>query len=391
MQLYWKTAASVSRHEPENYVRSLQVDVRCFDENTEREYLVARVALDHVLWGDAIADGESLFRICDNDSQGLHELHVILTNGTNNIRDDLEIPAPVSAVIFVHNAVFHPDVRPYRIAVLDVVFNLLGEHTLAVMWREVGDLTEREQVELGLARVAGTNLVFRHNALSTPYAELNPEVWTSTSTAPRKSTGGSCGSGSGRGASNPTTRHESNTYSTRATHVVVPRTWLMRLRCNRNESTPPHARTASATCRAVSAPPHPPTTVFTNATFASTAERSDTGDGAAVGTEAAITSAAFAAARAGSDSGVLSFRGGFTTGLDSAFSARFLSSLLMLWTVVRMDFSGAVTPYSRALRITSSADSVRSSFRMERTTELMTGADMECPYMYWKWTLATGR
>lgn len=174
MQLYWKTAASVSRHEPEDYVRSLRVDVRCFDESIEREYLVARVAVDHILWGDAIADGESLFRICDNDSQGLHELHVILTDGTNNIRDDLEVPAPISSVIFVHNAVFHPDVQRYRIPVLDAVFNLLGESSLAVIWREVGDLAEHEQVELGLARVAGTNLVFRHNALTTPYLEQHP-------------------------------------------------------------------------------------------------------------------------------------------------------------------------------------------------------------------------
>ncbi|MBP3955687.1 hypothetical protein J8F10_10380 [Gemmata sp. G18] len=75
-------------------MRSLRVDVRCFDESIEREYLVARVAVDHILWGDAIADGESLFRICDNDSQGLHELHVILTDGTNNIRDDFGGPGP---------------------------------------------------------------------------------------------------------------------------------------------------------------------------------------------------------------------------------------------------------------------------------------------------------
>jgi hypothetical protein len=158
----------------EDYVRQLRIDVRCWNENIEREYLVARLGVDHILWADAIADGTSLFQICDNDSEGLHQLHVILTEGTNDIRDDLHVDEPVESVVFVHNALFHPDVYPYRVVALDAVFNLFGSHSLAVMWQEVGDIPEKEQVQLGLARVAGAGLVFRHNARTTPYAEQYP-------------------------------------------------------------------------------------------------------------------------------------------------------------------------------------------------------------------------
>lgn len=174
MRLRWRTIASVGREDLEDYVRSVRIDVSSWNEDNEREYLVARLGVDHILWGDAVADGESLFAICDNDSQGLHELHVILTKGTNNIRKDLKVELPVDAVVFVHNAVFHPAVHPYRVAILDAVFTLFGRDSLDVMWREVGDVPEAEQVRLGLARVAGAGLVFRHNALTTPYSEEHP-------------------------------------------------------------------------------------------------------------------------------------------------------------------------------------------------------------------------
>jgi hypothetical protein len=38
------------------------------------------LAMDQILWGQALADGVPLFGICDNDSQGLHEAYVILTD-----------------------------------------------------------------------------------------------------------------------------------------------------------------------------------------------------------------------------------------------------------------------------------------------------------------------
>jgi hypothetical protein len=174
MQLHWRSVASTSRRELEDYVRSFRIDVRCWDEDGTREYLVGRVAADEILWGDAIDDGESLLDICDCDSQGLHELHVILTQGTNEFREDLQIEEPVHYVLFVYEAVFHPDITPYRVSVLDAVFGLFGIYSLAVMWREVGDVPVVEQVQLGLCKVAGTDLVFRHNALVSPYSQQQP-------------------------------------------------------------------------------------------------------------------------------------------------------------------------------------------------------------------------
>ncbi|MBN9517402.1 hypothetical protein J0H58_02610 [bacterium] len=174
MRFRWRTSSAVGRQELDDYVRSVRIDVWDWDEDIENEYLVARLGVDHILWGDAVADRVSLFAVCDNDSQGLHELHVILTEGTNTIREDLRVELPVDAVVFVHNAVFHPAAHPYRVAVLDAVFTLFGNDSLAVMWQNVGDVPEAEQVRLGLARVAGTGLVFRHNAYTTPYSVEYP-------------------------------------------------------------------------------------------------------------------------------------------------------------------------------------------------------------------------
>ena len=56
---------------------------------TDEQYVVGKLAMDQILWNDALADGVPLFDICDNDSQGLHEAHVILTNGNDSFRPDL--------------------------------------------------------------------------------------------------------------------------------------------------------------------------------------------------------------------------------------------------------------------------------------------------------------
>jgi hypothetical protein len=174
MQLRWVTLAPTSRDDLGDYVRELRIDVLCWDEPIEQEYLVARLSVDQILWADATRDGESLFAICDNDSQGLHELHVILTDGTNEIRDDLQVDEYVESVVFVHEALFHPDVYQFRVPALDAVYMLFGPFSLAVMWEDVGGVPVADQVQLGLARVAGSGLVFRHNAVPTPYSQQHP-------------------------------------------------------------------------------------------------------------------------------------------------------------------------------------------------------------------------
>jgi hypothetical protein len=135
------------------------------------EYTVGKLALDQILWMDAIVDGVSLFEVCENDSQGMHEVHTILTKGKQEFRADLQIDAVTSHVLFLHAAVFHPSIHEYRHGILDAAFNLFGEESLAVMWKNSSGLCEAEMADLGFRKIAGSDVIFRHSALQTTFGK----------------------------------------------------------------------------------------------------------------------------------------------------------------------------------------------------------------------------
>ena len=165
--------ASIGRHQLEDYVRELEVDVLAFDKSGQ-EVLVGRIAATQVLWADAENDRESLFDICDSDSQGLYEVYRILTDKQGKIRTDLNADEVVDHIIFVHRIVLHPDLAFCRRAILDSVVTLFGCESLAVMWKETGSFTESELAELGFCKIAGEELIFRHSGFKTPFSKAHP-------------------------------------------------------------------------------------------------------------------------------------------------------------------------------------------------------------------------
>jgi hypothetical protein len=175
MRLRCEFTACVARCDESDYVRHLVVSILCFDEEIAYEYLVGRLAMDQILWNDALEDGEPLFDICDNDSQGLHEAHVILTDGHDTFRPDLGIAEVANHVMFLYGTVFHPSIHAYRQAILDAAFNLFGEDSLAVMWLDTSGLTEPELADLGFKKIAGAELIFRHSAHPTPFSDRHPK------------------------------------------------------------------------------------------------------------------------------------------------------------------------------------------------------------------------
>lgn len=174
MRLRCEFSTPVSRHEEDDYVHHLVISVECYDEHCSQAYLVGKLAMDQILWSDALANGFPLFDICDNDSQGLHEAHVILTNGHDTFRPDLGINEVTNHVMFLYGAVFHPAIHAYRQGVLDAAFNLFGEDSLALMWLDTSGLTEPELAELGFKKIAGEDLIFRHSAHRTPFSDRHP-------------------------------------------------------------------------------------------------------------------------------------------------------------------------------------------------------------------------
>jgi hypothetical protein len=175
MRLRCEFSTPVARTEVDNYVRHLVIGVECYDERCANSYLVGKLAMDQILWNDALTDGVPLFDICDNDSQGLHEAHVILTDGHDTFRPDLRINEPTHHVLFLYGAVFHPAVHPFRQGILDTAFNLFGEDSLALMWLDTSGLAEPELAELGFQKIAGEALIFRHSTLRTPFGDRHPQ------------------------------------------------------------------------------------------------------------------------------------------------------------------------------------------------------------------------
>jgi hypothetical protein len=167
--------AAVARTDLEDYVQNLEIAVMCFDQECATEYVVAKLVMDRILWADAQVDGVSLFEVCDNDSQGMHELHVILTKGKQEFRRDLKIDEVTNHVIFLYRAVFHPAVHLNRQSILDTAFKLFGRESLAVMWQETSGLSDAELADLGFRKVASSQMVYRHSASRTNFEDRHPK------------------------------------------------------------------------------------------------------------------------------------------------------------------------------------------------------------------------
>ena len=165
--------SGIGRHQPEDYVRELEIAVFSYDQSGHK-VILGRIAATQVLWIAAEIDGQSLFDICDNDSQGLYEVYRTLTNKKGQIRTDLKGYEVVDHVIFVYRIVLHPDLVFCRRAILESVVTLFGHDSLAVMWKDTGNFSESELAELGFCKIAGEELIFRHSAFKTPFSETAP-------------------------------------------------------------------------------------------------------------------------------------------------------------------------------------------------------------------------
>jgi hypothetical protein len=171
MRLHCAFSTPVARMDLDDYIRHLEIGVVCFGEDGLNQYTVGKLAMDQILWADAVVEGVSLFEVCDDDSQGLHEVHSILTKGGHEFRADLRIQEITSHLLFLYRAVFHPLIQPFRQGILQAAFTLFGEESLAVMWKDTSGLSEPELADLGFCKIADSDLIFRHSALRTPFGD----------------------------------------------------------------------------------------------------------------------------------------------------------------------------------------------------------------------------
>jgi hypothetical protein len=174
MRLSVSFSAVLARTELEDYVRHLEINVLSLDENRLTEYVVGKLAMDQILWAEAVRDGVSLSDVCANDSQGMHELHLILTNDNPSFRPNLQIDQITNHVMFLYLAIFHAAVDAYRQGIIDAAFKLFGKESLAVMWRDTSGLPGAKLRDMGFASAPGSDLIFRHSAGRSRFSDEHP-------------------------------------------------------------------------------------------------------------------------------------------------------------------------------------------------------------------------
>jgi len=165
-------AVPVGRREYTDYIRTLDLSVTYCDE-LGIELVLGRIAGDQLLLAEVELDGENLFEICDEDSQGMYELYEALFKD-GEFQPELSLDDPAEHILFLWRAVLHEKLRPYESAIVEIICNLFGRSCVVVMWREVTHLSDKELADLGFAKIAGTEFVFRHMSLQTNFANANP-------------------------------------------------------------------------------------------------------------------------------------------------------------------------------------------------------------------------
>jgi hypothetical protein len=166
------------RYDYYDYVRTVHIDVKGYDEGC-LEHTVGKLTIETVRWQDAQLDGVSLEDVCDADSAGLADIHRILAgpDDPQELREDLGIQAVTSEVLFVFRVLLHPDL-PDRCAILDAAFRATTtDDSLVVMWHGAPHntrFTERELADLGFAKIAGEELVYRDQHYVTSFEKEHP-------------------------------------------------------------------------------------------------------------------------------------------------------------------------------------------------------------------------
>ena len=163
----------IGRSDYSDYVRALQLDISGCDLNGDR-VLLGKIAADQVLISDAQVDGMSLFDVCDEDSQGLHEAYVALFDDRGEFQSELNLEDYADTLIFIWRAVVHPRLSPYLQGVIATIGSMFSQATVVAMWHSTTSLSDPELASLGFRRIAGSGLIYRHSALRSEFTDHNP-------------------------------------------------------------------------------------------------------------------------------------------------------------------------------------------------------------------------
>jgi hypothetical protein len=169
-----KFAASIGRFELEDYVRPVEFSVLGYTVDGD-EVVMGRIVGDQLRLIEAEIDEISLFDICDNDSGGMTDLFTALFDENYNFHEEIDPKMETDYILFLWNAALHPSLAPYFSGIVETISDMLGKHSAVVVRRGVCQLTDRQLADLGFGRIAGTEFLFRHMGMLSPYNKMYPQ------------------------------------------------------------------------------------------------------------------------------------------------------------------------------------------------------------------------
>jgi hypothetical protein len=175
-----QTELPLCRYEMDDYVRGLDLTVVGYTEHGE-EIVLGRIEADLLLMREATDDNQPLVQICDSYSSELIDLFIFLFE-ENGFMEEISADENTDHVLFVWRAAFHPSVRKFQSNIVNSLPNLVGNDCAVVMQRNVAELNERELIDLGFSKLAGTDYVFRHASYLNEFMRVHPRGMEETLT-----------------------------------------------------------------------------------------------------------------------------------------------------------------------------------------------------------------
>jgi hypothetical protein len=163
----------LGRTENTHYIREVAISVLGRDQSGT-DFVLGKIGCAILLLRDAKLDGVNVFDICEQDSEGMYQVYLALFEENGEFQQELGIDDVTNQVLFLWRAVFHPKLRSYQDAILQVVCEMFGQDSVAILWNSITELGDRDLAELGFRKIGGTNLLFRHAAMRSRFAEKHP-------------------------------------------------------------------------------------------------------------------------------------------------------------------------------------------------------------------------
>ncbi|WP_417381098.1 hypothetical protein [Gimesia sp.] len=166
--------APVRRFDVYDYVRGLELSV--YTQEEDEKILLGRYHAELLLLSEAESDGMSLHEVCDTHSGDMEHLYCSLFEPKDEeFQPELELDEFTDSVLFLWDSVLHPKLKAYEAGILETVGTLFGNEAVLVLHRDTTSLTDKELTHSGFAKITGTNYIFRHTAVLSPFNQEYPQ------------------------------------------------------------------------------------------------------------------------------------------------------------------------------------------------------------------------